>query len=211
MIKKVSLSLIALVTISQTHLIAAEMNPVIQLGYDFGGKTLAEVQHYDYYNGYVVRKIRAGQGISFEGGASLSNDLNNLELKLLVGYKFDEESAYNGSVTWDRIPLSAIAFIKNNRWKLGAGVTYHIDPHLSGSFSGVDNNNIPFNDSVDDRYENSIGAVIEAQYNITESTAIGLKGTFIEYELKNNPSVLANGNSVGVNFTYTFGKETAFR
>lgn len=195
----------------QSSLLAAQINPVIQLGYDFGGKTLAEVQHYDAYNGYVIRKIRAGQGINFEGGTSLNNDADNLELKLLVGYKFDEESSFNGSVKWKRIPLSAVAFIKNNRWKLGGGVTYHIDPQLIGSFSGIDNNNVPFNDSVNDSYENSMGAIIEAQYNITDSTSVGLKGTLIEYKLKNNPSVIANGNSIGINFTYTFGKETAFR
>jgi len=211
MVKKILLSLITLIGINTSNLMAAQLNPIIQLGYDFGGETLAEVQHYDAYNGYDINKVRAGQGVNLELGASMSNDANTLELKLLAGYKVDQKSAYNGSVRWERIPLSAVALLKNNRWKLGGGVTYHIDPRLVGNFSGIDNNNVPFNDHVDDLYENSVGAIVEVQYNITESTSIGLKGTLIEYSLKNNPSVVADGNSVGINLAYTFGKESAFR
>lgn len=211
MIKKFSLSLITFASLSSQTLIASDLHPVFQFGYDFGGKTLATVEHYDYYRGYELNKVRAGQGLVLEGGASISSDSNDLELKLLVGYKFDRESASNGSVTWDRVPLSAIAMVNNNKWKFGGGITYHINPELSGDFTGYDNNGDYFHDSVDDLYEDSLGAVIEAQYNFTESTAIGLRGTLIEYKLKENPSVVANGNSVGIHFSYTFGKETRFR
>ncbi|HHS92684.1 MAG TPA: hypothetical protein ENK82_05010 [Campylobacterales bacterium] len=211
MIKKISLSLIAIATLGSQNLSASDLNPIFQFGYDFGGNTLAEVEHYDYYTGYVVNKIRAGQGVSFEGGASITSDSNDLELKFLVGYKFDQESSFNGSVTWEQVPLTAVAMIKKNRWKFGGGITYHITPRLSGGFSGYDQNNIYFNDSVDDSYEDTLGTVLEAQYNFTDSAAIGIKGTLIEYKLKNDPSVIANGNSVGINFTYTFGKESVYR
>jgi len=211
MMKKISLSLIAMATIGSQNLTASDINPIVQFGYDWGGDTLAEVRHYDYYTGYVVRKLRAGQGLSFEGGASITSDSNDLELKFLVGYKFDEESSFNGSVTWEQVPLTAVAMIKKNRWKFGGGITYHITPRLSGGFSGYDNNNVYFNDTVDDRYENTLGTVLEAQYSFTDSAAIGIKGTFIEYKLQNDPSVIANGNSVGINFTYTFGKESVYR
>lgn len=211
MLKKVSLSLIPALLLSTTTMNASDLNPIIQLGYDFGGTTLATVDRFDYYTGYETAKIRAGQGLSFEAGAAVSNEASNLELQFLVGYKFDRESAENGAVTWDRIPFTALGMIKSNKWKFGGGITYHLNPKLSGSFSGYDNNGDYFNDSVNDSYDNAFGGVIQAQYTLSESSAIGLRGTFIEYKLKSDPSIVANGNSVGINFTYTFGKRSEFR
>jgi len=210
MIKKISLSLISIATLNTTSLMASDLNPILQFGYDFGGTTLATVEQYDYYDGYETSKIRAGQGVSFEVGAAVSNPQNNLELQFLVGYKVDRESASNGSVTWDSIPFTALAIMKKNNWKFGGGLTYHLNPKLSGSFSGYDNNNY-FNDSVNDEYEDALGAVIQAQYMISEAMAVGIKGTFIEYTYKQDPSLIASGNSIGINFTYTFGNSSEFR
>ena len=209
--KKTSLSLISIIALSSNLLMASDLNPIIQFGYDFGGKTLATIEQYDYYDGYETSKVRAGQGLNFELGAAVNSHENNLELQFLVGYKVDRESASNGSVTWDRIPLTALAMIKKKKWKFGGGITYHLNPELTGSFSGYDNNGDYFNDSVNDQYEDSFGAIFQAQYMINESAAIGIKGTFIEYKYKNNPSTTANGNSIGINFTYTFGETTEFR
>lgn len=210
MIQKISLSLITLLALSSAAM-ASDLKPMLQFGYDFGGETLATVERYDYYNGYENSKIRAGQGLSFEAGAAIDTPNSDLELQFLVGYKFDQESAYNGSVTWEQIPFSAIALLKRNKWKFGGGVTYHLNPKLTGSFTGYDNNNVYFNDAVNDKYENSIGGIVQIQYQFSEASAIGLKGTLIEYKLKNNPSVIANGNSVGINFNYKFGERSEFR
>lgn len=210
MIQKMSLSLITLLALSSAAM-ASDLKPMLQFGYDFGGETLATVERYDYYNGYENSKIRAGQGLSFEAGAAIDTPNSDLELQFLVGYKFDQESAYNGSVTWEQIPFSAIALLKRNKWKFGGGITYHLNPKLTGSFTGYDNNNVYFNDTVNDKYENSIGGIVQIQYQFSEASAIGLKGTLIEYKLKNNPSVIANGNSVGINFNYKFGERSEFR
>ena len=76
MIKKISLSLMAVITLGSSHLIASDLNPILQFGYDFGGETLATVEQYNYYNGYDTSKIRAGQGLNFEVGAAVSNPEN---------------------------------------------------------------------------------------------------------------------------------------
>lgn len=211
MVKKMSLCYITIFTLSSNLLCASDLNPVLQFGYDFGGRTLATVEEYDYYNGYETSQIRAGQGLSFEAGTSITNPNNNVELQFLVGYKLDQESTANGSVTWDRIPFTALVMIEENRWKFGGGLTYHLNPRLEGSFSGYDQNNKPYKDSVDDEYENSLGGVIQVQYMISDDISIGIKGTFIEYKLKNNPSIKAQGNSIGLNFSYTFGKHSEFK
>jgi hypothetical protein len=211
MIKKTSLSLMAIVALNSNILMASDMNPILQFGYDFGGETLATVESYDYYDGYETSKIRAGQGINFEVGAAISSKESPIEVQFLIGYKVDRESTSNGSVTWDRIPMTAIAMVKKNKWKFGGGLTYHLNPELSGSFTGYDNNGDYFNDSVDDEYDDALGGVVQAQFMISETMSVGIKGTFIEYKLKNNPSIVAKGNSVGINFSYAFGERSEFR
>jgi len=205
MIKK--LSLLTLLTLGSLSA-SQNLKPILQMGYDFGGTTLATVEH-DSYDNHSINKIRAGQGLSFEAGAVL--DAPNMELQFLVGYRFDEETASNGDVTWDVIPFTALAMIKSHRWKFGGGVTYHLNPELVGSFKGVDSNGNNFHDEANDKYENAIGGVVQIQYMATDNFAIGLKGTFIEYKLKEDNSVTAKGNSIGVNFSYSFGVRSRFR
>ena len=211
MIRKISLSLATTLLLSTNAINASDLNPMIQFGYDFGGETLATVESYDYYDGYDTSKIRAGQGLNFELGASVSSEESPMEFQFLIGYKVDRESTSNGSVTWDRIPMTALAMVKKNKWKFGGGLTYHLNPELSGSFTGYDNNGDYFNDSVDDEYDDALGAVVQIQYQFNKAMALGIKGTFIEYKLKNNPSIIAKGNSVGINFSYTFGERSEFR
>ena len=197
MLKKISLlTLLTLGSLSAND----GVKPIFQVGYDWGGTTLATI-HHDYESDY---KIRAGDGLDLEIGAAVGNP--NLELQFLVGYKFDTDSASNGDVTWSTIPLTAIGMYKRNQWKFGGGVTYHLNPTLSGSFSGYERGEY-FNDTVDDEYENSVGAVAQIQYQASESFDIGIKGTFIEYKLKNDNTQIAEGNSIGIVMTYTLGNE----
>ena len=211
MVQKISLSLGTALILNTSSLMASDLKPMLQFGYDFGGETLATVESYDYYNGYQTNKIRAGQGLNFEAGASVSSAESPMEFQFLIGYKVDRESTSNGSVTWDSLPMTAIAMFKKNKWKFGGGLTYHLNPELSGSFTGYDENGDYFNDSVDDQYEDALGGVIHVQYRISEAASIGIKGTFIEYKLKNNPSIIARGNSVGFNISYAFGERSEFR
>ena len=184
------------------------IQPTLQMGFDWGGTTLATVQH-DYE---ANNDIKAGEGLSFEAGATLNNPQTSMELQFLVGYKFNYDSASNGDVTWDTIPFTALALFKADKWKFGGGATYHLNPHLSGSFSGYDASGTYFNDSVNDKYDNAVGAVAQIQYMASDTLAFGLKGTFIEYKLKNDSSQTARGDSIGLLATYTFGNErTTFR
>ncbi len=205
MIKKISI--LTLLTLSSIHA-NQDLKPMIQMGYDFGGTTLATIERDGYYDS-DINKIRAGQGLSFEVGAVVDNP--NMELQFLVGYKFDQESASNGEVTWDMIPFTAVALFKSNRWKFGGGLTYHLNPELLGSFTGYDADGKYFNDKADDTYENAIGGVVQVQYMVTDNFSMGLKGTFIEYQLKEDNSITANGNAIGINFSYAFGERSRYR
>ena len=203
MLKKLTLNTLIVLALISTVKAESTLKPMIQFGYDIGGTTLATV--YNDYDG--VARIRAGQGVRLEAGAVISDKNNPLELQFLVGYKIDQESASNGSVSWDTVPFTALAMISNGKWKFGGGATYQLDPHISGSFSGFDNQGVFFNDSINDRYEDAIGGIAQIDYMVNRALSVGLRGTFIEYQLKNNPSVMTQGNSIGFNMSYIFGYE----
>jgi len=208
MFKKISLiTLLTLGTLSASDTI----KPIIQLGYDVGGTELATVHHenyddygYRYNNNY---KIRAGEGVSFEAGAAIGSDNSNMELQFLVGYKFDSDSATNGEVTWDVVPFTALAMFKSNKWKFGGGLTYHLNPRLNSTFPIYDKNNNFLSNGINDTYKDALGGVAKIQYRVTPSFDVGLKGTLIEYELEDDPSYKARGNSIGFVLSYTFGNE----
>ena len=203
MLKKISLlTLLTLGTLSAEE----TLKPILQMGYDFGGTKLATITHQDNY-GESTYNIRANGGLSFEAGAVLGNNNSNMELQLLVGYKFDSDSADNGDVTWDVVPFSALAMFKSNKWKFGGGVTYHLNPELDSSFPLYDSNNNLVSNGINEKYNNAFGGVIKMQYRATPSLDIGLKGTLIEYELKNDPTITTKGNSIGIVLSYTFGNE----
>ncbi len=189
MIKRTIFILTIFFTISNAN----SIRPIIQFGFNSGGDELVTVQH-DYASDYT---IDAGDGINLEVGMSIDNPVANFETQLLIGYKFDSDSADNGDITWDMIPISALAFIKAQGWKFGGGLTYHISPSLEGDFGG--------GEIIRDEFDDALGGIIQIQYEPIEAFAIGVRGTFIQYQLKNRPSQKANGNSIGLVATFKFG------
>lgn len=195
MIIKIFLSL----TIFFTMIHADLIRPIVQFGFNSGGDELVTVEH-DYSSDYT---IDAGDGINIELGMSIDNPVANFETQLLIGYKFDTDGADNGDITWSMIPISALAFITTQGWKFGGGLTYHISPELEGDFVG--------GTRIRDEFDDAIGAIIQIQYEPVDSFAIGIRGTFIKYELKRDTSQTASGNSLGLIATFRFGNRSRYR
>ena len=191
MIRKILLILPLILTFNYADINL--IKPIIQIGFNSGGDELVTITH-DYYN--EAYTIDAGDGINLEMGMAIENPINNFETQLLIGYKFDSDS--NGDTTWNMFPISALAFINAQGWKFGGGLTYHISPSLEGS---VTSNGSLLRDDFDD----ALGGIIQIQYEVANSFAIGLRGTFIEYQLSRDPSQTANGNSIGLVATIKFG------
>lgn len=203
MLKKLTLNTLIVLVLISTVKAESTLKPIVQFGYDIGGTTLATV--YNNYNG--VARVRAGQGARLEAGAVISDKYNPLELQFLVGYKIDQESASNGKVSWDTVPFTALAMLKYRKWKFGGGAIYQLDPYISGSFSGFDPTGVFYNDTINDRYEDALGGIAQINYMVNRALSVGVRGTFIDYQLRNNPLVTAQGNSIGFNISYTFGYE----
>ena len=169
------------------------IKPIIQVGFNSGGDELVTITH-DYYN--EAYTIDAGDGINLEMGMAIENHINNFETQFLIGYKFDSDN--NGDTTWSMIPISALAFINAQGWKFGGGLTYHINPSLEGSLTSDGS-------LLRDDFDGALGGIIQIQYEMANTFAIGLRGTFIEYQLSRDPSQTANGNSIGLVATVKFG------
>ena len=172
---------------------ASGIKPLIQFAFDSGGDELVTIEH-DYSNDV---HIDAGDGFNFEAGMALEI-APHIENQLLIGYKFKDDDAYNGEVSWDTIPLTALSFFKVENWKFGGGLTYHISPELDGRFDS---------DEINYEFENALGVVAQIQYEMANTFSIGVRATFIEYERKNNHSQTASGNSLGIVGTFKFGGE----
>lgn len=160
---------------------AAGVSGVFGLGYDIGGDDLVKV----YYSSGSSSKIKANEGLYFYGGALIPNTAaGNWETQLTIGYKYGTtDQAANGAVTWTAIPLEAIEFFNQDQFRFGAGLTFHVNPELSGSgvLSGL---NVSF--------DNAVGVVVVVDWRASPNLAFGLRYTNIDYSAGGG-SVSGNG------------------
>src|SRR5262245_35059618 len=108
---------------------AVEVHPVIVLGADFGGDKIVTVR---FTNG-ESESIKAGDGFYLGAGVSLRNDDNTIEFLGTVNYKYTSVTASNGDVTWTRVPIDTLVFYRWEKFRAGAGLTYHMSPKIGGS------------------------------------------------------------------------------
>ena len=158
-----------------------------KLGYDTGGDTLVTVI---FTNG-DQENIKANRGLFFGAGVSIVNDAKDVETEISLSYKIDDITASNGDVTWSRWPLDLLVFYRLPSVRLGGGATYHLNPDFSGSgvASGLNVN-----------FKSSLGYILQADYRINEKTNIGLRYTFLDYELEGS-SIKAHSNGIGIVFS----------
>ena len=169
---------------------ASESKPMFKLGYDAGGDTMVTAL---FTNG-SQDNIKANEGLYIGGGVSIVSDDKKLETELTLSYKFQTITASNGDVTWTRVPLEGLVFYRFPQVRVGGGLTYHLNPTLSGSglASGIDTS-----------YDDALGTVLQADWRLTERMNIGLRYTQIDYKLS-NPSATVKSNGVGIVFSGSF-------
>ncbi len=170
---------------------AVDVRPHYKVGFDGGGDKLATVVFTDGTH----ENIKANAGIFFGGGMSIVNDSKSVEGELAITYKVDDITASNGDVTWSRWPIDALAFYRWNKVRLGGGLTYHINPKLSGSgvASGI---NLTFKDS--------LGYLLQADWRITEKMNLGARYTMLDYGLSGSTTSKVHSNGLGIVFSGSF-------
>jgi len=156
-------------------------------GYDTGGDTLVTVT----FVGGETEKIKANQGLFFGGGVSIVNDAKDIESEITLNYKIDDITASNGDVSWSRWPIDALVFYRAPSVRVGGGLTYHLNPDLSGS-GVVGGLNVKFKDA--------LGFLFQVDWRITEKLNLGLRYTALDYDVEgSNTSIKSNG--VGIVFS----------
>ena len=165
------------------------VEPFVQMGLHAGGDELVGVT---FVSG-STSSIDAGALFSFSGGVNIEM-MTNSELRLALGYKFDDITATNGSITFDRTTLEATWFyILDDKWSIGAGITQHLDPTLDGT--GVVSGNVSFKDAT--------GIVAEIDYKYSSGMYVGGHFTSIDYETVNGAATVS-GDSIGILLGWRF-------
>jgi hypothetical protein len=169
---------------------AAEIQPVLKVGVDFGGRTIVVAE---FTNGDTER-IGAHEGFYLGGGVAYL-PTPNLELNLTAAYKFATIEARNGDIEWTRWPVDALAFYRWPRFRAGGGLTYHVAPRLDGDGAA---------EGLDVRFKNALGAVVQADWRITEHMFLGVRFTALTYKAKDPVEEDARSNGWGIAFSYNF-------
>jgi hypothetical protein len=186
---KLSAFLAAFLAVSLAH--AADIRALLKAGFDVGGDTMVTAV---FTNG-ETETIRANEGFYFGGGAAIIDAASNMEYHLSVGYKVAAVNASNGDLEWSRFPLEALAFYRFPQVRVGGGLAYHMNPKLDGS--GVVG-------GLDVRFKNALGAIVQADWRITEKIAAGARYTILEYDAKGVFAGSAKSNGFGLTFSMNF-------
>ncbi len=165
---------------------AMDISPTGKLGVDFGGDTLVTV----FFADGSSDNIDTNEGLYFGGGVSAVNDAGTLEIEATLSYKFSFITAENGDVDWTRLPLDLMAFHRFQKIRVGAGITYHLNPKLTGT-GVIGGLNIAFKDA--------LGFVLAADYRLSDKGYLGLRYTALDYEVETaGLSGEASADGVGI-------------
>lgn len=156
---------------------------VLTGGFTFGGDELVRLE----YEGGDSDKIKAGNLIYFGAGVASRVGESPVMIQATINYHFDISLAENGDATFSRIPLEVIAFYTQEKFRFGAGLSYHLSPTLDieTDFS-----------SSKAKFDDALGYVFQVDYMIDPKFAIGARTLVIDYEIqKFNTSF--DGNYIG--------------
>lgn len=170
---------------------------LVRLGGEYGGDKVAEFQYSDGSSPAVT----AGGGVMLAlGGAAtlFSRDAHAVEAQASLGVKYRTiPPATNQDATWLRFPVEGLLFYRLPAGvRLGGGATVHLNNTLEASGEAS-------NDRVE--FKSSPGFIVQADYG-RGSSVFDLRYTMLEYEIVGSSGGKIGASSVGVGFTYFFGR-----
>jgi len=178
-----------------------DFDPVIMAALSFGGDKLAEIQtwegtHLTDGQGERLRNsgtatIRAGRFVCLGAGLRISKPKTPWGLQVTLGYFVDRAEAISDvsnsdAFKFDRWPLESQLFFTQQKFRFGAGLTYHMFPKLKFSNGGDSFQKIL-------EFNNALGYLLEAGYD-TGYGWVSLKYAIISYDCTQGGS--AKGNNI---------------
>lgn len=163
---------------------------IAAIGLTFGGDTFTKVKFDNGDND----NIKAGELALFSGG--FVYEQNDFQLQATLGYYSDRASGDNGDVRFTRLPLEVLGFWRQEKFRLGGGITHHINPEFEIDIDdNIDNGTVEF--------DNATGFIVQADYLFEDGLALGLRFTAVEYEEDQLPDKI-DGDSIGIMLSYIF-------
>jgi len=166
---------------------AVDIKPVLKAGFDFGGDEIATTT--------AGGSLNFNELLYFGGGASILTDSKDIELELTLSLKYGNLSAGDGSASFTRFPLEALVFYRLPQFRVGGGLTYHLNPKLSGDGAASALDGIKF--------DNAAGLVLQGDYLVSPKMAVGLRYTSLDYKEKVTGTT-AKSSGVGFTFSLNF-------
>ncbi len=142
------------------------------LGVDAGGDILGEIS----YEQMAPEEIRAGDGWGIGGGIRITpekkSDFQDFSTELTVKMLYSSEDASNGDVSYSRFPVTLMEYYTFSNWTIGAGVSYHLNPSVSGD---------GFASNANMDLDSKLGKVFELGYLFSRNMSMGLEYADMEY------------------------------
>jgi hypothetical protein len=172
------------------QLTGQRLNYVAGIGYARGGDTLLTATYTDGTH----TSIKAGNGLHFLGGLQYRLG-EHFSVLGDVGYQSSTGSAVNGELTFKRFPVEMLGYFHlNSSVRFGAGVRFDERVKLSGT--GVAS-------PVQQDFNSTEGAILEAEYLVTPNFGIKLQGVKENYTATGFSGKI-NGNQIGLYSTLYF-------
>lgn len=156
-----------------------------EAGLHFGGDTIVTVNNEDGSSD----SLRAGEELSVAIGAAFQL---SEAIEAVVSFGMKKEVVYpdDGAIIFTRFPLNTLLLYMSDKWCMGGGLTYHMNPVYK-----VDRES---NEQTIE-FSNALGLLFDVRYFVFEKVYIASRYTHIEYEMENDPARRSySGNSLGV-------------
>jgi outer membrane protein W len=204
-LKHIAVPLLAMSSFSALANEEVSQSPVsfsVFLGIATGGEKLASIR----YDDDSSDSIKAGSGLALGGG--LNYQINSdWSVQSNLAYFFDSDNADNADIAITRLTLDVIPYYQiNDDFKVGTGITYHLNPEFEYDFTNDANYNINF--------DNALGLVASVGYELQSINSwLEIRYTALDYEASKvkvaNFSMDAQGEKVdanhfALNFHYQF-------
>lgn len=160
------------------------MKPTVSVGLTFGVDNHVEVE----YETDSSAELKVGDLLDLRIGLLIDPLDYPVTIQTTIGYNFDSVTSENGEASLTRLPLELLAFYNMDKHRMGAGLSYHVNPALKLEFDDV---------SVNADADNAFGLVLEYGYDATDSLIIGLRYLNIDYDFEGENGEL-DGSQIGI-------------
>ena len=179
---------------------------VFNAGLTYGGDTVATANFTDGSS----TDIKAGGLLQFGAGGLYQFAEQPIALTMSANYHFHSAMGSNGSISFDRMPIEALAYYTGKeRFRIGGGVRIVNSPVAESTISGSGFNVKKVT------YEDATGLVAEIGYQLASQGWLNFRFVSEKYQGKTatayngataslNNVAPKSGSHLGVNFTYEF-------